>query len=494
MTCLALALFPCREVHAQKRPRADSATTKSGEGGKAKPAWGEAVDGVRVGLSAEKRKFDAGDSDPVKLVVHLRNDGKKEVTLFSAGLPHGWTWEFILVGGGKPFIPRWDDDANGVRATRPHVTLAPGTTKSIKAVFRQRSFMKGKGPYGFCSLVPGKYRITAWYQSPRGLGGLVQAANGDRRGERTTGAVEIDIAGRGDAWDTVGTAGPAALIDLLADKDKHLRATATVFLTEKGKGAVPALIEGLKDSHAGVRAGCAVALSRLREDARPAVAALAKALTDSDPNVRGAAAVALGRIGKGAKAAVPALVQAVKESKAGALWNVRVAAAIALGRIGDARGDVVAALGALLKDKVLQTDAGGFASVAEALGGLGREAKGVVPILGELLEDKSNRQRFYVLREIGILGPRAGAAVGAMARLVEDEKEDINLRIEAAGKLSHIGAAAKDAIPALERVRDKYRSAPKDQARARELANVAGVMAERIRKAAAKAKLPAKST
>jgi hypothetical protein len=62
------------------------------------------------------------------------------------------------------------------------------------------------------------------------------------------------------------------------------------------------------------------------------------------------------------------------------------------------------------------------------------------------------------------------------------------LNAQAEGNFGEV-QAAKDAIPALERVRDKYRSAPQNE---RALADVAKSAAEQIRKA--KHKLPARST
>jgi HEAT repeat protein len=228
-------------------------------------------------------------------------------------------------------------------------------------------------------------------------------------------------------------------------------------------------------------------LKRLRADAEPAVVALADALTDADLLVRVRAAEALGWIGEGAKAAVPALLRVVKEerstSHSRSLPDVRLPAAGALGSIGDARPDVVAALAELTKDRWVQTYGNEYDDVAYALGRLGPEAKAAVPVLVEQLQDKNHRWRAYVLRALQGIGPGAGAAVPALIRVLEDEKESMDMRVNAALTLSRIGAAAKEAIPALGKVRDRYRHAPQEEAEARTLSDTADSAIAEIQRA-----------
>ena len=90
--------------------------------------------------------------------------------------------------------------------------------------------------------------------------------------------------------------------------------------------AVPALIEALKDTDAGVREQVAWALGAIGD--RRAVDGLVGALTDSTPGVRKQAAWALGAIGD--QRAVQGLMRALKDADAG----VRKQAAWALGAIG----------------------------------------------------------------------------------------------------------------------------------------------------------------
>jgi HEAT repeat protein len=91
--------------------------------------------------------------------------------------------------------------------------------------------------------------------------------------------------------------------------------------------AVPALIDALKDTDAGVREQVAWALGAIGD--RRAVDGLVGALSDSVAGVRTQAAWALGAIGDAR--AVPGLTRALKDADAG----VRKQAAWALGAIGD---------------------------------------------------------------------------------------------------------------------------------------------------------------
>lgn len=68
--------------------------------------------------------------------------------------------------------------------------------------------------------------------------------------------------------------------------------------------AVPALTAGLKDGDASVRRDCAGALGRVGPAAHPAAAALTAMLGDPENRTRAVASVALQRIGRGAVAAL----------------------------------------------------------------------------------------------------------------------------------------------------------------------------------------------
>ena len=67
-------------------------------------------------------------------------------------------------------------------------------------------------------------------------------------------------------------------------------------LGERGKEAVPALIDCLEDSSSDVRSSAAQALGNLGEHAKDAVPALIETLRDSDSIVRDTATEALGNL------------------------------------------------------------------------------------------------------------------------------------------------------------------------------------------------------
>jgi HEAT repeat protein len=87
-----------------------------------------------------------------------------------------------------------------------------------------------------------------------------------------------------------GIADADRLIVSLKDEDSDVRLLSAMRLGGQ-RAAAPALVEALKDRHAGVRRAAAEALSRLWPVSQEA---LTHALTDPDPRVRAGAAYALG--------------------------------------------------------------------------------------------------------------------------------------------------------------------------------------------------------
>jgi HEAT repeat protein len=113
----------------------------------------------------------------------------------------------------------------------------------------------------------------------------------------------------------------ARLMKELKSKDVKTRIAAADDLGHIGQikksyaePAVPALIETLRDTDAGVRKAAANALGKVDPDVKLAVPALVDALKDKAPSVRQAAAIALGLIGPEAKDAIPALRETQKDS------------------------------------------------------------------------------------------------------------------------------------------------------------------------------------
>jgi len=145
--------------------------------------------------------------------------------------------------------------------------------------------------------------------------------------------------------------------------------------------ALPELVAGLRDPHAGNRAAAAWAISQISPPHdSPVVKALAQALSDSDPKVRSLAALALRQIGPGAVEAVPALTAALRDP----VDFVRAPAADALGQIGPAARTAVGPLTDALQVRNEQVFV--LRSIAYSLGDIGPDARSALPALHEALK------------------------------------------------------------------------------------------------------------
>ncbi len=112
------------------------------------------------------------------------------------------------------------------------------------------------------------------------------------------------------------TGEPAALLEslaaLLASEDPQLRADCLRQMAELGEAAAPeleAILGGLSDPVASVRATAAVTLARIQADPAQVVPLLSERLDDSEPEVRKAAVMALAHYGPQAASALPRLRQ-----------------------------------------------------------------------------------------------------------------------------------------------------------------------------------------
>src|SRR5262249_7746171 len=125
----------------------------------------------------------------------------------------------------------------------------------------------------------------------------------------------------------------------VADPFQRLHAAMVLGLMgAQAQGAVPALVDAMRDDNAQVRRTVTAALGEIGPAARTAVPALVTALRDRCPAVRRRAAVALGEVGPVAFKAVPALVAALKDAD----LVVRRWAAFALGEVGPKAGPLAA--------------------------------------------------------------------------------------------------------------------------------------------------------
>ena len=113
--------------------------------------------------------------------------------------------------------------------------------------------------------------------------------------------------------------------------DRRKAAEAICDLCKNGdgdfSGAIPMLIDALKDKDAVVRGEIAESLGFIGPDAKAATPAVRALLRDSIPEVRSKAAFALGGFGEDAKAAVPDLIGLFKDKDE----RVRASAAAGVG-------------------------------------------------------------------------------------------------------------------------------------------------------------------
>ena len=205
------------------------------------------------------------------------------------------------------------------------------------------------------------------------------------------------------------------------------------------------LIAATGDSAAIVRQNAAWALGKLGKEAgQDGVAQLRGLLTDDDPLVRRDALHALGEVGNPtAHSAVSAMLKAAGAEKDAV---VRKAAVEALSKLvgPDDRADS-AALYPLLQDKDSETRT----NAAIVLGMIGgREALEALPTLRLALHDEDPHFQELAAAAIGGLGKDAAPAVDDLGDALVRANE-WKVRDNAALALSHIGPAAKKALPQL---------------------------------------------
>lgn len=168
----------------------------------------------------------------------------------------------------------------------------------------------------------------------------------------------------------------------LHDLSPGVRKRAVEALGYFGEGAVPVLMETLKD--------------------------------DADPEVRVSAGTALAGLGPTAKESVPALIEASKASDA----RLRAAALVALGKIGPEVKEVVPPLIEALQD----TEPVVRVAAVGTLGTLGVQAKDAVPALIQRLGDSNRSVQQATFRALGSLGPVAEEAVSELRRIAEADE------------------------------------------------------------------------
>ncbi|HZZ29086.1 MAG TPA: HEAT repeat domain-containing protein [Pirellulales bacterium] len=219
----------------------------------------------------------------------------------------------------------------------------------------------------------------------------------------------------------------SAMADLLADKDPGVRANVVDAISSLGEAAVPRLIKALENDD--MQALAVEVLRRLGPKAKDAVPALILEMKDPDPEYRREVEFALAAIGPASKAAVPTLIEHLTSDEP----RVRYTACYALGKIGP---DAAAAI-PKLRDNVTSDDK--FLKVAS---------------VWALLHIQPTDKALQTM------------AVPLLAKSLEESDREL-VKEESASALGMIGAAAKSAIPALQKAAQEAES-PKVRAAAQE--------------------------
>ncbi|MCW5797923.1 MAG: hypothetical protein LZF60_230034 [Nitrospira sp.] len=281
-------------------------------------------------------------------------------------------------------------------------------------------------------------------------------------------------------WFSTGARVVPTLIELLKDDDPSTRIVAAEQLGQVGpaaRSAVPQLLsQATQDGSQHANTTAAIALKWIDlTAARRVMTHFVPRLHDSDVQQRRIACAVIGSLGPIAKPAVPALLAVAHDADA----LLRRNALIALASIGIPPPPIGAALVDGLRDSsslVRQTAVTQFAftvplsqeAVASLTPMLNDLDKGIATLartaldkpragdaahiesLGMMLGHSSARD--YALHQLAQLGPEASDALPPIIPLLNDEQPLI--RYLAAESIGGMGAAAKQALPALQRHQD----------------------------------------
>jgi HEAT repeat protein len=240
--------------------------------------------------------------------------------------------------------------------------------------------------------------------------------------------------------------------------------------------AVTRLVAALKDTNQGTRVLAAKALVDLQPPAERVAPALADALSDADPEVvanvvdalaahgdavlpravnalknqslRLPAIMLLQRLGPKAKEAVPALVAIVKDDQR---EEVRHAIIDALEAIGTASKDSLPALISMLTDDNLDIRR----AATFALGKIGPPAKSALPAIRTNFDTREELRPVSIWAMVRISPDDDKVAAKAVPLLIAAlRREEGFVRFEAAETLGLIGPRARAAVPALEAAKE----------------------------------------
>jgi HEAT repeat protein len=233
-----------------------------------------------------------------------------------------------------------------------------------------------------------------------------------------------------DAIRILGPQGRGALAIVtgkLNSPDREVRLAAADWLGSHGEGAataVPALISLLNDPSPELRAVAAQTLGKLGKAAQPAFDRLASLLAAEPAKVRVAAVFTLGGLGLDVTVVRPALSKALRDDHP----EVRLAAVTAIQRLGPQGSIFIPDLIVLASDK---EKAG---SVQRLLRRYERRSPDVraLPELVKQLEHDQASVRLLAAKYLGFAGQNAKEAIPALERLRNDPNDDVRKQAAAA--------------------------------------------------------------
>ncbi len=240
--------------------------------------------------------------------------------------------------------------------------------------------------------------------------------------------------------------GPALLEQL---DNENLRMDILQAIGSMGPDAAPAapkLIPLLKSRDKQLAGAAISAIGGIGPRASIAAAPLAELLENPDEEVRLQVLYALNHLFSGASAALPAMIRTLDDSSS----RVRGDSAYAIGQVfAGHRSHVELPAAAALKLTALlkDGDAGAREHAAYALGWALPVGDRVIDGLTASLADGSHQVRAQAARSLGIC--TKPESIPALVKALGDPSSEV--RTAAAWGLSHFGAAANSAVPALNR-------------------------------------------
>jgi HEAT repeat protein len=252
------------------------------------------------------------------------------------------------------------------------------------------------------------------------------------------------------------------MIHALSHEDPTVRLAAVEVLDSiRENGAIPALVHALGDADAKVRKQVCRALGNMGPEARAAAPALMPLFSDKDDAVRSQAAWAFWTLKEEAQQVVPVFMETVKARDMNtfrtSIWTLAKIGPGALAAIpvlremlqdkscyrrleaANALNEIEQDLGLLLPElmRALKCPCSDCRSAAPGIRErLGARTSAMVRDLIVDLKDGDTRTRERAARALGMIGPQARAAAGALREALKDPEPSVrNVATEALKKI-----------------------------------------------------------